>query len=85
MHDIQILNCYDDSDDNNCCYLMFCFFFSIHKGGKPTGFIAGEQKQACGRIFEGWSAAFSKFVYEGFSKICPHSWNVFVPTKRLGL
>lgn len=48
-------------------------------------FFAGEQQQASGRIFEGWSAVFSKFVYEGFSKICPHSWNVFVPTKRLGL
>lgn len=83
MHDIQILNCYDDNDDNNCCYLIF--FFSHHKGGKPTGFIAGEQQQARGRIFEGWSPAFSKFVYEGFSKICPHSWNVFVPTQRLGL
>lgn len=26
MHDIQILNCYDDNDDNNCCYLIFFFF-----------------------------------------------------------
>ena len=26
MHDIQILNCYDDKDDNNCCYLIFFFF-----------------------------------------------------------
>ena len=29
MHDIQILNCYDDNDDNNCCYLMFFFFFAF--------------------------------------------------------
>ena len=65
--------------------VIYFFFFSHHKGGKPTGFIAGEQQQARGRIFEGWSPAFSKFVYEGFSKICPHSWNVFVPTQRLGL
>lgn len=26
MHDIQILNGYDDNDDNNCCYLIFFFF-----------------------------------------------------------